>query len=370
MVFFSLISGAESSELVRVRILSQNAAVEISGLSLRFQNREDFFKPVSIPRTTRTQIRVLEKDGKKLWALRINGEGSERLLKQKFLSIQGVSLRSGARVLPDKVLLTFDESKKIDVVGVLPLEDYLIGVLSSEMPLSWPLATLKAQAIAARSYAASVMKERKNEIYHLESSILDQVFRHVGATEQHLPRLQRAARAVRETQNLKLYGSEGKILKAFFHSDCGGRTVNAKSVWNSDVHAGVAIDASCPTNPQAQWKLSLSKQELSRRLKIPDFTSLEVQRSPQDSRVQSVTVKLSDATEKTWSGNEFRKFLGFQHLRSSLFEVKQDGELFKFQGQGFGHGVGLCQWGSRSLGMSGKSYRQILKHYYPLAVLR
>jgi stage II sporulation protein D len=375
VVWISLTSEAQSSTLnssdpVRVRIMTTIEKIQIGGTGLRFQNIAQAFQPVAIPQMKYAQVRVLVKDGKKVWAVRLDNQDSERLLTEKYLLIQGSALRVGAQTLPGKVLLSHSGVNKIDVVGVMPLDEYVVGVLASEMPLSWPLETLKAQAVAARSYALSVMNERKNQAYHLESSILDQVFRHVVDEDENDPLIKKAVQAVKETQGVQLYAQNGRVLKAYFHSDCGGKTTAAQNVWGSTLNSGVAIDSSCPTNPKAHWKLSLSKDELARRLNVPDLSGLDLIKVPSENRIKAVRLAFNETDSKTVSANDFRQMLGFQDLRSSLFELKRIGEAFVFQGQGFGHGVGLCQWGSRALGKSGKNYNQILKHYYPLAVLR
>lgn len=375
IVWISLTSEAQSAllsspETVRVRIMTTIEKIQVGGTQLRFHNLAQAIQPVSIPQTKYVQVRVIQKDGKKLWAVRLDRQETEHLLAEKYLLIQGSDLRIGAQTLPGKVLLSHNGVNKIDVVGVMPLDEYVVGVLASEMPLSWPMETLKAQAVAARSYALSVMNERKNHPYHLESSILDQVFRHVVHEDENDPLIKKAVQAVKETQGVKLYAQNGRILKAYFHSDCGGQTTAAQNVWGSNSNSGVAVDSSCPTNPQAQWKLSLSKEELRRRLKVPDISGLDLIKVPSEKRIKAVRLAFNETESKTISANSFRQLLGFQELRSSLFEIKRLGERFLFQGQGFGHGVGLCQWGSRSLGKNGKNYNQILKHYYPLAVLR
>lgn len=378
IVWISLTSEAQSAmlhstESVRVRIMTTIEKVQIAGVGLRFHNLSQVFQPVSIPQTKYAQVRVLTKNGKKVWAIRLDGQESEHLLAEKYLFIQGNGLRVGAQNLPGKVLLSHNGAEgisKIDVVGVMPLDEYVVGVLASEMPLSWPKETLKAQAVAARSYALSVMNERKNQAYHLESSILDQVFRHVVQEDRSDPLIKKAIQAVHETQGVKLFAPEGRVLKAYFHSDCGGKTTAAGNVWTATASSGVAVDSFCPTNPQANWKLRLSKEELIRRLKIPDISGLDLIKVPSEKRIKAVQLAINETQKKTISANAFRQLLGFQDLRSSLFEIKRVGESFTFVGQGFGHGVGMCQWGSRALGKNGKNYNQILKHYYPLAVLR
>lgn len=356
--------------LVRVRLKSvSEQRLAISGTGLRFQNLEQPYRAVAIPQNSQAEVRLLEKSGKSLWALRFSGQDREHLFPEKFLLIQGEGLRLGSQPLPKKVILNSDSKKNVDVVGVMPLEEYIVGVLASEMPLAWPLETLKAQAVAARSYALAVMNERKDKTFHLESSILDQVFRHVLHEDENDPLIKNALQAVRETEGQVLSANSGKVLKAFFHSDCGGKTTTPKNVWSAGVNTGVAVDSSCPLNPRAHWKLSLSRQELERRLSVAGLQSLELKRGPSDERILEVKIAASNGMIKKMSANEFRQKIGFQELRSSLFQLNKDGDRFVFAGQGYGHGVGLCQWGSRALGKNGKSYQEILKHYYPLAKL-
>lgn len=374
-VYVSFLAEAQSSQneraaIVRVRLMTTPEKVQISGVGFRFQNLNRPYQPVSIPQGSQAEIRVMEKQGKKIWAVRINNKDPEQLFADKYLFLQGENLRVGTRALPERVLFSVNAGGQVDVVAVMPLDDYVVGVLASEMPLSWPMETLKAQAVAARSYALAVMASRKDKAYHLESSILDQVFRHVLHENEDDPLIKKAVQAVRETQGQKLYASNNRVLKAFFHSDCGGKTTTAKEVWNHGVNTGVAVDNFCLTSPRAQWKLTMTKEELARRLGVPQITELELVRPTSERRVQAVRVAVNGDSEEVVSVNKFRQILGYQELRSSIFEIKRVGQSFLFEGQGYGHGVGLCQWGSRTLGQQGMTYKQILAHYYPLARLK
>lgn len=369
IVSMSILEEARS-EPIRVRMISSVEKVQISGSRLRVQNLSSPFRPISIPSDSYLEARLQVKDGKRFWLVRLNKADIEHIFSDQYLLIQGENLRVGSQQLPSKVMLSSATTGTLDVIGVLNLEAYLVGVLASEMPLSWPLETLKAQAIAARSYALAVMAERKDKPYHLESSILDQVFRHIVSEDVHDPATGKALQAVRETKDEKLYGPNQRVLKAFFHSDCGGQTTTAKDVWNFGVNAGVATDHSCPTNPRAHWKLTLTKAELERKLQVQNISKLELVRRASEKRVQAVRIAYEGTLSKVISANSFRQMLGYGDLRSSFFEFKKVGEVYSFQGQGFGHGVGLCQWGSRMLGQSGMSYRKILAHYYPLAQIK
>ena len=373
-VLVTYVQDAQSSlvpekDLVRVRLLTLSQKIQISGQGLRFQNLSQPYRPVAIPNNSQVEVRLIKKDSKSLWALRVNNKDVEHLFAEKYLLIQGDGLRAGAQSLPGRVLLAANGPQKVDVVGVMPLDEYIVGVLASEMPLGWPLETLKAQAVAARSYTLAVVEERKNKAYHLESSVLDQVFRHVMDEDENDVKIKKALQAVRETEGIRLQGPNHKVLKAFYHADCGGKTTTAKNVWSAGVNTGTAVDSSCPTSPSAQWSLKVTKGELARKLHTAPIMKLSLVRSPADTRVEMVKVATNDGQEKTLNANDFRQALGFQDLRSTLFDLKSENETYVFTGRGFGHGVGLCQWGSRALGMQGKNFAQILKHYYPLAKL-
>lgn len=356
-------------ELVRVRLGTEKSMLTLSGEGLQFQGQSAPFQAVAIPRSNTVQVRLISQNGKRLWSVRRDRTPEQIFAGNESLYIQGYNLRWGGKSLPAKILLNAPAAQQIDVVGVLPLDEYVMGVLASEMPLSWPMESLKAQAVAARSYALAVMQERAQKPWHLESSVLDQVFRHVIAEDENDPLIKKAVVAVRETQGVKLLSPKsGQTLKAFYHADCGGRTTTAKNVWQGGVSAGTAIDSSCPTSPKSQWTLRVPAKELMRKMGM-ELSSMALIRPSALERVSQVRLTMNDGEEKTLTANDFRQRLGFQELKSTQFEVKKEGDVFVFQGRGFGHGVGLCQWGSRTLGQRGMNFRDILRHYYPLASL-
>jgi len=374
-VWISFIADAQASlidggEPVRVRLSSFKEKIKLTGTGLRIQNKEEPFQIVAIPQKSEAEVRLVHKNGKSHWVVRLNNKDPERIFVDPFLLIEGQGLRAEAKALPNKIILHASSGSGGDLIGVLPLEEYLVGVLASEVPLSWPLETLKAQAVAARSYALAVMKERKNRAFHVESSILDQVFRHVLSEDDKSPLIDKALQAVRETKGLRLLTAKNQVLKAFYHSDCGGQTTTAKNVWNHGVNTGTAVDSSCPSHPGSRWKFQLSRAELLERLKVAEFKALELIKPLHEKRISAVRVAFNDMEQKVIPANEFRKLLGFQELKSAAFTVVMSGDDYIFQGEGFGHGVGLCQWGSRALGLQGRNYKQILSHYYPLAAVK
>jgi stage II sporulation protein D len=240
------------------------------------------------------------------------------------------------------------------------------------MPLNWPIEALKAQAIAARSYTLSMMNERQKMLFHVESSILDQVFSHVSQSLDNDALIQKAKTAVIETENKILRGPKNKVIKAFYHSDCGGRTVSSKSVWGMGELVGGAIDASCPANPKSNWTLNIAQLTLSQKVakffkmdSLKNIVELITKKTKDQDRISDLAIRFEDGSEKAISATDFRGLIGSTELRSTKFELTKKADHFQFIGKGFGHGVGLCQWGTRALAQKGWAYTQILAHYYP-----
>ncbi|WP_413291131.1 SpoIID/LytB domain-containing protein [Bdellovibrio sp. HCB337] len=349
LVFFCALgmsSAWAQQDIVRVRIKSGISKVFLSGLNLRLTGHEEKFSKVAIPQDRKMEISRVIVAGKTYWQISQGASSITRdvMNSEEALLVQGENLREEGLELPNKILLREGTSGQIDIIGVVPMEEYVFSVLAQEMPLRWPIETLKAQAIAIRSYTMAVLQERKAKAFHVESSVLDQVYKKISMNIS--PELiEKAHTAVKETEGVYLLNPKGRILKAFYHSDCGGKTVPAGSVWKKEsaMDAGVAVDAGCPVNPMARWSYKISKEKFAAVSK--DF--------------------LGDIRS-----NEFRQILGFMNLRSTAFEMKdQEGEI-EFVGKGFGHRVGMCQWGSRALGLKAYSHQRILKHYYPLASLK
>ncbi len=355
---------------IRVRLQSSVNSLELEGLGVQIRGRAVAFEKVSIPQNQRIRIERSNQGWK------IQRSGHTEIIETPYLAMKAILLRQAGKALPTQIFLSPQKTKNFDVIGILPLENYLIGVIASEMPLSWPLETLKAQTIAARSYALVTMQERAKSPYHVESTILDQVFSHIGEEDFDSPLVAKARKAVMETEGIVLQTAKGQTLKAYYHSDCGGRTSNARDVWGFGGSTGVAVDASCPVEGKHTWSLNLSVEDISKKLRVilkKDLGLLQnfslIRAMPED-RVQKMELLWESGEKTRMSAHEFRGALGFDQLRSTFFEAKKSADVFEFKGRGFGHGVGLCQWGARALGRQGVSYQEILRHYYPQARLQ
>ena len=363
----------EIEKPVRVRLATQLNKVVIQGFGLKVQGQVGPYQPVSAGRIGTLEIDRVKTEVGWFWRIKKTEGGSEKfeLKKATSLVVEGDELRKGTQDLPGRLVLT-SKLKGFDLVGVLPIENYLVGVLSSEMPLAWPMEALKSQAVAARSYTLALMRERRNLHYDVESTILDQVFNHVSRRLDNDKMIGKARRAVEETAGVVLLNQKSQVAKAFYHADCGGRTIGARNVWGAGEKSPVVVDSSCPGHPRSKWSLNLTADEMRTKLlkkfDIPGEIEslLALAPSPKD-RAEKLKIRLVDGRERTLNADEFRAALGYSELKSTFFRVERTGDTFEFKGQGWGHGVGLCQWGSRKLAETGTGALEILKHYYPLS---
>jgi stage II sporulation protein D len=276
------------------------------------------------------------------------------------LGIGAVSYAGTLRVrgLPGNVL---------EVVNEVPLETYLLGVVGGEMPPSWEMEALKAQAVAARTYAAARMRAARgaDAPFDLYDDTRSQVYAGVPPARY----ASRLARAVGATEGEVLV-HEGELLTAFFHSTCGGHTESAHRVFGSADRAplkGVPCDG-CVESPLFRWEVKIPAEDLEGRLGVKGVKTIRADERGPSGRCGAVRL-VAEEGETVLTGKDFRWKLGVNRLRSTAFEATREGDGFLFTGKGFGHGVGLCQWGARGLARKGKDCLQILEHYYPGAMV-
>lgn len=244
------------------------------------------------------------------------------------------------------------------VINTLDLEEYLFSVVPSEMPSSWNLEALKAQTIAARSYALANMGKHQSEAYDLKASTEDQVYLGVQTEADS------ANRAVAETNGIVLKHN-GKVVSAFFHSASGGSTEQAEHVWGSKLPYLKSVPDFDDQSPHFNWNrvvpVSVIEENLKKQGK--DIGGLlgifPLERSPS----QRVTFAMLAGTLQTLmiSGEELRKILG---LPSTVFNLGIGPDSYLVAGRGFGHGLGMSQWGAKFLSEQGYNASQILSYYY------
>jgi stage II sporulation protein D len=273
------------------------------------------------------------------------------------LEVNGRPYRGRVTVLRNRDDLT--------VVNTLPIEQYVRSVVPGEMLASFPEEALEAQAIVVRSFAAYHVRLNATRPSDIPATRI--VYKGMSVENP------RTTKAVDATRGLVLsYG--GQVMLPYFCTCCGGYTEYAENVWSSE--HGVTPPVRCPyckDTPKYNWQATFSGLELGRRLAplgVGKVLSIRVvKRSRAGRRVTQLRVTGSEKSELVRI-NRFRLLVGPDELRSGLFDLKVEDGKFVFTGHGWGHGVGMCQWGAKVMGDKGKSYREILGFYFPGAKLK
>ncbi len=260
------------------------------------------------------------------------------------------------------------QNGKLIAINELPLEDYVKGVVPHEMSATWHREALKAQALAARTYALSKIRQNSKKDFDVVASTKDQVYK--GRAGADGP----AGRATDETRGQVLvYRNEP--ITAFFFSTSAGPTEDAMDVWSIDLPYLKGVD--CPfdmNSPYFQWRTDVWLPLLEQRLREEGFpvgviAGLSPASYTKAGRVSHVRILHSDG-ELHVKGEELRRVLGYTVLASTQFDFEVVGFQLQFTGRGAGHGVGLCQWGAKELAEKGYSADTIVRYYYPGAEVR
>ena len=253
--------------------------------------------------------------------------------------------------------------KGVLVVNELPLEEYLVGLINCEISSAWPIEAVKAQAVIARTYALNRKQARSSSFYHLESSVIDQVYDGCEIEDS------RARRGVSETAG-EVLTYQGAVIQAFYHSNCGGRTEASEHVWGKRLpYLGGVECRYCLASPSSAWDLKMALPVLEDRLKaaghkVSGVTDIRPGSRNSRGRLNHVVV-VSSRGNLALSGDQFRKAIGYSVIKSTNFTVKVENGEAGFAGLGNGHGVGLCQWGAKQRALDGFGYAEILSYYYP-----
>jgi len=262
-------------------------------------------------------------------------------------------------------------SQMLEVINELDLDEYLYGVLPKEVGASWPKEALKVQAVISRTYALSNLAKDPKAAYDLVNSVSDQVYGGFDAEQLE------ANQAVNETRGQILLDTEGKPLQTFFHAACGGQTDLPDVVWPSRVanaSFGMVKDSYCESYPRQKWVTEISHSKTLQRLrkagiKLRDLRKIEIVKKTETCRAEVIVLRSSRGLVAV-HGNRFRLALGPEVVRSMRLTAIVNGrKTYRFEGLGWGHGVGVCQWGARGRALAGQGYEEILRAYFPNARL-
>jgi stage II sporulation protein D len=227
------------------------------------------------------------------------------------------------------------------------------------MPGSFPREALKAQAVAARSYALTrkIEAQAAGRSYDIGATVLAQVF-----SKDPGP----AARAAAEATAGEVLALNQEPVEAYFHASCGGRTEGGLAALGRDLPYLKAVACGrCERAPRVRWSVRVSPAELGKAAGLGGAAaSARVASRTPTGRAERVELASGDR-RVVLPASDLRQRLGFSRLPSLAFELRRERGDFVFDGRGQGHGAGLCQWGAAGLAREGKTYREILGHYYP-----
>ena len=267
------------------------------------------------------------------------------------------------RVFRGDIKLVRTEWGHLRVINQIGLEDYVKGILYHEVSHYWPDEALKAQAIVCRTYAIYRIQERKTKDFDVTSDIYSQVYG--GKTSERF----RTSKAVDDTRGRVLM-YRNKAFPAFFHATCGGHTEDAALVWDVDLPPlkGVVCPY-CKDSPHFNWHEVMPLADLKQKLaenkySVGQITDIKANGRDPSGRVIDV-VLIGDKKILTIPVKDFRTSIGPNIIRSTNFTVTIADTDAVFEGIGWGHGVGLCQWGAYFMAKEGKTCSEILTFYYP-----
>ena len=251
------------------------------------------------------------------------------------------------------------QDNNLTAINQVDLEQYLYSVVGAEAFASWPIEALKAQAVAARSYALYKRKTESNNLYDLDTTVGTQVYK--GLDTEYLTTHQ----AVNSTAG-QIMTYENRVILAAFHSSSGGHTENVEDIWVSALPYLRGVVDYDQESPVFEWNKSISMSQVKNLIGgVGRIKAMIPQKTTPQGRVVMMKVVGSRGSTQV-SGRKLRKVLD---LRSTLFRIRVDGNSIQVYGRGFGHGLGLSQWGAYHLAKKGVTYNQILAHYYQNAIL-
>lgn len=261
------------------------------------------------------------------------------------------------------------EEKKIrvlrdDNVETMDLEEYLIGVVSAEVPAYFEEEAIKAQAVAARTYALKQMEGRKNERYDVTDDTSSQVYQSDEELrnkwkDNYEKYVTKIKDCINDTSGEYITYNE-EIIYAFFFSTSNGKTEDNKNVFGKDLPYLKVVDSSFDEEETDNFSVTntYSLSEFYNNLGIEYSENLNITNEVRTSsgRVSSIVIN-----DELFTGREFQKKLS---LRSNDFSIKKEGDNVLITTKGFGHGVGMSQYGANALAKRNQTYKDILNYYY------
>lgn len=259
------------------------------------------------------------------------------------------------------IVRVYRENKK--VIERVPIEEYVVGVVSGEMPVTFESEALKAQAVASRSYVMHQMESARDKDYDVVDSVTNQVYLDNEQLKNnwgndYTEKINKVKKAVIETSGEYLE-YDGEVVDAMFFSTSVGYTENSEDIFSSEVPYLRSVSSNWDSiSPVFEDSKTFTLKEFysSLGLEYSEKLEIKVTETTNTGRVKKITIN-----NKEFSGKEICSKL---KLRSTYFEIKNNSDSIIIYTKGYGHGVGMSQYGAQGMALEGYSYEEILKHYY------
>jgi len=342
-LLLSLLAGAQGQVLVRVLLADvATAAIRFDGPHRGSLDGRPFETPLGLGWSA---VAV----GDRLW---VDGRDAGRMLD--LTSDDGFNW--GGRAYRGTVRLLADQGR-VRVINALDLEAYLRGVVPAEMQASWPTEALRAQAVAARTYTLLHVDPRSD--YDVCATVECQVYR--GRSVEHPA----SDAAVTATAG-EVLTYRGAFARTYYHADSGGVIASSAEVWGSEIPYLQAFQDVASGGPHASWTARLDPRGVAAHLaasgiQLGTLQRLRVLETSSSGRVVRAEL-VGSAGRAVLDGVRLRAQLRAWGLKSTRFVMTGD---LVVRGEGWGHGVGMSQYGARTLALAGYTYPQILGFYYP-----
>ena len=253
---------------------------------------------------------------------------------------------------------------KSGTIETIPLEEYIVGVLAGEMPIYFDLEALKAQAVASRSYALKRIEYNKDKEYDVVDSIMNQVYldnEYLKSTwnSEYVKNINKLRTVVNETIDEYLVYNNSTV-DALFFSTSNGYTENSNNIFNFEADYLKSVESPWDEEVSSAYKATkiIKLKEFYQKLNIPYNKNLDIEIKKRSNTGRILLLKINNIEFK---GTDIYNKLS---LKSTDFTLELDGENIKIHTKGYGHGVGMSQYGALGMAKKGYKYEEILKHYY------
>lgn len=295
------------------------------------------------------------------------------------IKINKVILKNPIKIIPSNSII-FVNSKpylgkliiqklnnKMTIINTLPIEEYIKGVVPKEVSASWPVESLKAQSVISRTYTIASLGRHKNQYFDLCSTTHCQVYGGFSC------RTHSTDQAVKETKE-EVLTFKNKVIQAFFHATCGGYTDSPRYIWGCQIFPpylkGVKCGY-CNNAPYKTWEHTLDTHIVGEKLKVSDIKKIKIKGKTTPAKAAKELEITHSKGKLNLNAYKFRTLVDAWKIKSHTFDyIKIKNNRIYLKGSGWGHKVGLCQDGAKGMAKKGKTYKNILRYYYPKTKLK